>query len=104
MTRYAKGPVAPVGIIYGMPGSVLEAGQSKVPGGYSEETFSLPRWTWIDRARESMLASPINNDVMTVARQVGPQFRTPERALSSSFTRTLAHILALSQPGHMSAH
>jgi hypothetical protein len=30
--------VPPVGIIYGMPGSTVDAGQSKVPGGYSEMT------------------------------------------------------------------
>jgi hypothetical protein len=38
--------VPTVGFISGMPGSVMEAGQAKVPGGYSEEVFGLPRWTW----------------------------------------------------------
>lgn len=54
-----------VGFILGMPGSVMEAGQAKVPGGYSEETFGLPRWTWIDRVRESMIASPLQRDRST---------------------------------------
>ena len=31
-------------------------------GGYSEDIFGLPRWTWIDRVRESMLASPLERD------------------------------------------
>ena len=51
-------PVPTVGFIAGMPGSVMEAGEAKVPGGYSEMIFGLPRWTWIDRVRESMIASP----------------------------------------------
>ena len=37
--------VPAVGFIMGMPGSVLEAGEAKVPGGYSETTYSLPRCT-----------------------------------------------------------
>ena len=45
----------PVGFIVGMPGSVFEAGQAKVPGGYSEELYSLPRWTWIDATRASII-------------------------------------------------
>ena len=60
--RVAAGVVPPVGFIAGMPGSVIEAGESKVPGGYSEMTFSLPRWTWIDRIRESIIASPYFRD------------------------------------------
>ena len=48
-----------------MPGHTVEGGQSKVPGGYSEETFSLPRWTWIDRVRESLLASVVDYDLFT---------------------------------------
>eukprot|EP00038_Savillea_parva_P010018 m.187380 g.187380 ORF g.187380 m.187380 type:complete len:1011 (+) comp17050_c0_seq1:40-3072(+) len=62
---YATSVVPPVGIIFGMPGSVISAGQSKVPGGYSEMTFSLPRWVWIDRTRERLMA--MNED--TVIRQ-----------------------------------
>jgi hypothetical protein len=45
----------PVGFIVGMPGSVFEAGQAKVPGSYSEELYSLPRWTWIDATRASII-------------------------------------------------
>jgi hypothetical protein len=114
-------PVPTVGFVTGMPGSVMEAGESKVrresktrqetpssfnlrwchstatkndigftktgsgqtraklrgengaavfrlfyiapllqvPGGYDEMVFGLPRWTWIDRVRESMIASPL---------------------------------------------
>jgi len=48
-----------------MPGSVMEAGEAKVPGGYSEMVFGLPRWTWIDRVRESMIASPYGRDSET---------------------------------------
>ena len=40
----------------------MEAGEAKVPGGYSEMIFGLPRWTWIDRVRESMIASPFGRD------------------------------------------
>ena len=29
----------------------LEAGQAKVPGGYNEQVWSLPRWHWIDLQR-----------------------------------------------------
>jgi hypothetical protein len=58
-------PVPSVGFILGMPGSVMEAGQAKVPGGYSEMIFGLPRWTWIDRVRESMIASPFQRDRST---------------------------------------
>jgi hypothetical protein len=29
----------------------LEAGQAKVPGGYNEYVWSLPRWHWIDLQR-----------------------------------------------------
>ena len=54
-----------VGYIVGMPGSVVEGGQSKVPGGYSENIYSLDRWTWIDRARESVIASPFGRDFST---------------------------------------
>ena len=43
-------------------GHVLEGGQSKVVGGYDEMTFSLPRWTWINRQRERMIADPQGRD------------------------------------------
>ena len=43
-------------------GHVLEGGQSKVVGGYDEMTFSLPRWTWIHRTRERMIADPQGRD------------------------------------------
>ena len=45
------------GFIQGMPGFFLEGGQSKSPGGYSEITYSMPRWTWIHRSRYQMIAS-----------------------------------------------
>ena len=45
-----------------MPGHWLEGGQSKVPGGYDEMTWSLPRWTWIHRQRERMIADPQQRD------------------------------------------
>ena len=51
------------GFIAGMPGSFLEQGESKVCGGYSEMVFSLPRWTWIDRVRESIIHSPQLRDI-----------------------------------------
>lgn len=50
------------GFIQGMPGHWLEGGQSKVPGGYDEMTWSLPRWTWIHRQRERMIHDPQYRD------------------------------------------
>eukprot|EP00041_Stephanoeca_diplocostata_P008162 m.118197 g.118197 ORF g.118197 m.118197 type:complete len:483 (-) comp17200_c0_seq1:723-2171(-) len=44
------------GYIRGMPGNFYEGGQSKAPGGYDEETYSLPRWQWIHRTRQRMIA------------------------------------------------
>ena len=49
---YLQRPDGSVGNVFGMPGSFLEAGQSKQPG-YDEMTFSLPRWRqgllpWVD--------------------------------------------------------
>ena len=57
--------VPTVGFIAGMPGSIMEAGEAKVPGGYSEMTFSLPRWTWIDMVRESIIAGANHRDFDT---------------------------------------
>ena len=54
-----------VGFVCGMPGSVVEAGQAKLPGGYDENIYSLPRWQWIDRTRESLIASPFSRDFTT---------------------------------------
>jgi hypothetical protein len=72
-TSEVASPVPTVGFIAGMPGSVMEAGEAKVPGGYSEEVFSLPRWTWIDRVRESVIASPLDRDLSTsIGRRMFP--------------------------------
>lgn len=57
-----KEGVPRVGFVGGMPGSFLEAGESKAPGGYDESLFSLPRWTWIDRFRERAIADPQSRD------------------------------------------
>jgi len=57
-----KGYLARGGFIQGMPGHWLEGGQSKVPGGYDEMTWSLPRWTWLARQRERMIADPQQRD------------------------------------------
>lgn len=46
------------GFIMGMPGHLFEGGQAKVPGGYDEMTWSLPRWRWIARQRQRMIADP----------------------------------------------
>ena len=54
--------VPKVGFIAGMPGSVMEAGEAKVPGGYSEMAYSLPRWVWIDRTRQQIIASAEGRD------------------------------------------
>ena len=54
--KNGKYQVPTVGFVSGMPGSVMEAGEAKVPGGYSEMVFGLPRWTWIDKIRTSMIA------------------------------------------------
>ena len=51
-----------VGYIMGNPGLIMEGGQAKVPGGYSELVFSLPRWVWIDSIRQSIIASDIGQD------------------------------------------
>eukprot|EP00051_Salpingoeca_urceolata_P030026 m.758 g.758 ORF g.758 m.758 type:complete len:867 (-) comp306_c0_seq1:90-2690(-) len=52
------------GLVIGMPGSFFEWGQSKDPGGYSEMTYSLPRWQWIDSQRQHMIADfHANNDL-----------------------------------------
>eukprot|EP00039_Didymoeca_costata_P032421 m.37766 g.37766 ORF g.37766 m.37766 type:complete len:774 (-) comp9349_c0_seq2:28-2349(-) len=50
------------GFIHGMPGHFIDGGQSKVPGGYDEMTFSLPRWRWIHRQRQRMIADPQGRD------------------------------------------
>jgi len=60
---YLKRPDGSVGYVFGMPGSSLEAGQSKQPGGYDEMTFSLPRWTWINRLRQQIIASEQHRDI-----------------------------------------
>ena len=60
---YLARPGGKLGYIIGMPGSWLEAGRSKVPGGCSEMAMSLPRWTWIHRVRERMIADPQYRDV-----------------------------------------
>jgi hypothetical protein len=57
-----KGYLKRGGFIQGMPGHWLEGGQAKVPGGYDEMTWSLPRWTWIHRQRERMIADPQQRD------------------------------------------
>lgn len=53
-----RGYMARGGFVQGMPGHWLEGGQAKVPGGYDEMTWSLPRWTWLHRQRERMIADP----------------------------------------------
>jgi hypothetical protein len=50
------------GWVQGMPGHWLEGGQAKVPGGYDEMTWSLPRWTWLHRQRERMIRDPQQRD------------------------------------------
>ena len=50
------------GWVQGMPGHWLEGGQAKVPGGYDEMTWSLPRWTWLARQRERIMADPQQRD------------------------------------------
>ena len=57
-----RGYLARGGFIQGMPGHWLEGGQAKVPGGYDEMTWSLPRWTWLHRQRERMIADPQARD------------------------------------------
>jgi len=57
-----KGYLSRGGFLQGMPGHWLEGGQAKVPGGYDELTWSLPRWTWIHRQRERMIADPQQRD------------------------------------------
>jgi hypothetical protein len=63
-----------VGFIMGMPGSVMEAGEAKVPGGYSEMTYSLPRWEWIDRTRMQIIASDNGIDYDT---SIGNRMHVP---------------------------
>jgi hypothetical protein len=72
-----KGWAVPrVGFIMGMPGSVMEAGEAKVPGGYSETTYSLPRWEWIDRTRQQIIASDKGSDYDT---SIGRRMHVPIR-------------------------
>ena len=59
---YLQRPDGSVGYAFGMPVSFLEAGKSKQPGGYDEMTFSLPRWTWINRLRQQIVANDRNRD------------------------------------------
>jgi hypothetical protein len=56
--RTFRGYLARGGWVQGMPGHFLEGGQAKLPGGYDEMTWSLPRWTWIHRQRERMISDP----------------------------------------------
>jgi hypothetical protein len=44
----------------------LEAGQAKVPGGYNEQVWSLPRWDWIDLQRVLIIRGV--NDLVNVQR------------------------------------
>ena len=57
-----KAYLARGGWVQGMPGHWLEGGQAKVPGGYDEMTWSLPRWTWLARQRERIIADPQERD------------------------------------------
>jgi hypothetical protein len=43
--------VPKVGFVTSASTNFLEAGQAKVPGGYNEQVWSLPRWHWIDLQR-----------------------------------------------------
>ena len=43
--------VPPVAFVTSASSNFLEAGQAKVPGGYNEQVWSLPRWHWIDLQR-----------------------------------------------------
>ena len=47
----AGGGVPKVAFVTSASSNFLEAGQAKVPGGYNEEVWSLPRWDWIDLQR-----------------------------------------------------
>ena len=57
-----RGYLSRGGWVQGMPGHWLEGGQAKVPGGYDEMTWSLPRWTWLHRQRERIIADPQDRD------------------------------------------
>jgi hypothetical protein len=43
--------VPKVAFVTSASSNFLEAGQAKVPGGYNEDVWSLPRWNWIDLQR-----------------------------------------------------
>eukprot|EP00040_Diaphanoeca_grandis_P013675 m.69130 g.69130 ORF g.69130 m.69130 type:complete len:822 (-) comp24054_c0_seq2:107-2572(-) len=43
--------VPKVAFVTSASANFLEAGQAKVPGGYNEDVWSLPRWHWIDLQR-----------------------------------------------------
>ena len=44
-------PLPRVAFVTSASTNFLEAGQAKVPGGYNEQVWSLPRWHWIDLQR-----------------------------------------------------
>lgn len=48
---------------FGMPCHFLEGGQAKCPGGYDEMLWSQPRWVWLHRQRQRMIADPQNRDL-----------------------------------------
>jgi hypothetical protein len=43
--------VPKVAFVTSASSNFLEAGQAKVPGGYNEDVWSLPRWNWLDLQR-----------------------------------------------------
>ena len=47
----SNGGVPKVAFVTSASQNFLEAGQTKVPGGYNEYVWSLPRWHWIDLQR-----------------------------------------------------
>lgn len=52
----ADAGVPKVAFVTSASSNFLEAGQAKVPGGYNEHVWSLPRWHWIDLQRVLIIA------------------------------------------------
>jgi len=60
----ADAGVPKVAFVTSASSNFLEAGQAKVPGGYNEQVWSLPRWHWIDLQRVLIIAG-VNTFVNT---------------------------------------
>jgi hypothetical protein len=67
--------VPKVAFVTSASSNFLEAGQAKVPGGYNEQVWSLPRWHWIDLQRVLIIKDV--NSLVNVQRYYPVPFTMP---------------------------